>query len=424
MLVCLAGVWAAASHAAPPTNAALVRAIDAYAKPLVERGDLSGQLLVLRNGETVLERSYGFANRELRVPVTPESRFCVASITKPMTMIIAIDQIGKKTIGYHDSIARWLPDFPHGDSITIEHLLRHRSGIPHDIVPDSLATRPRGTAEMVALAARLPLDFTPGSQSSYSSGGFTVLARILEIASGKDYQTLLDEQICRPLGMKHTRHTDSIELLPDRVHAYVPGIHGIENARIEDFSGLVGAGSVWSTARDIHTLVQGVVSGKLGTSSRASLVRRGVLEFSGRVTGFRSYADWDSASGLEVVFIGNTLTGAGDALRAAIPRLAAGEPVAALALPKLRTEPLSDADLKRLEGDFKLGNGTLLRLRVHDGALWANEWLLQATQDGAFFSPRDYGLVRGIPGADGRIERLDWTQNGEVYPAPRVAARR
>jgi hypothetical protein len=59
-------------------------------------------------------------------------------------------------------------------------------------------------------------------------------------------------------------------------------------------------------------------------------------------------------------------------------------------------------------------------VRVRDGALWANEWVLLPMAGGGFFSPRDYGKVRGVAGADGRIERLDWEQRGEVYPAPRV----
>ena len=404
---------------APPSPAALGRALDTWARPLVDRGDLSGQLLVARNGTILVERSYGFANRELRVPLTPESRICVASITKPMTIVLAMGLIESKAIGYRDSIARWLPDFPEANRITIEHLLRHRSGIPHELVPDSLATRPRTAAEMVEFAKRLPLDFPPGSKSSYSTGGFTVLARILEIAGGSDYATLLDERICRPLGMTHTRHANTVDLMPGRVACYVPGIHGIENAPLADHSGLVGGGSVWSNARDIHRLVQGVVTGRLGAGVRASLVRGGVLEFAGRVSGFRAYADWDSATGLEVVFVGNYLTGATDLFRDAVPKLAAGEPVAAPSPPELADRPIPEQELRRYEGDFKLVTGTRLALRVRNGALWANEWLLLPTRDGAFYSPRDYGIVRPVAGADGHIERLDWTQRGKVYPAPR-----
>ncbi|MBI1796700.1 MAG: beta-lactamase family protein [Candidatus Eisenbacteria bacterium] len=308
-----------ASHSTTASDARLVRTIDAYVKPMVDRGDLSGQLLVARNGTIVLERCYGFANRELGIPVTPESRFNIASVTKPMTTVLAIKLMEQKSIGYHDSIARWIPDFPKGDSIRVEQLLRHRSGIPHELVPDTLATRPRTAAEMVEIAKHEPLDFPPGSRSSYSSGGFTVLARILEIASGMDYPSLIERAIFMPLGMTHSRSANGIELLPNRVSVYMKGSHGIDNAPYQDFSGIVGAGSVWSTARDLHRFVQAIVTGALGASARQSLVRDRVLDFNGRTSGFTAFAEWDSTTGVEVIFAGNLLTGATEAIRHGIP---------------------------------------------------------------------------------------------------------
>jgi CubicO group peptidase (beta-lactamase class C family) len=407
--------------AVPPSADRLGRAVDTYAAPLVARGHLSGQLLVARRGEILFERSWGWANAELKAPITPETRLNVASITKPMTMLIAFRLMEQKKIGYRDSIARWLPEFPRADSIRIEHLLRHSSGIRHELVPDSLATQPRTAADMVRIAATLPLDFPVGSQSSYSSGGFTVLARILEIASGQDFESLLEQYVFVPCGMTHSIHTDSRALLPNRAACYLPGAAGLENAPFQDYSGLVGAGSVWSTARDLHRFVQAVVTGRLGDTMKQSWLRSGHLAFNGQTNGFRAFADYDSATGLEVVFAGNVVSGAPSLLEQAIPRLAAGESLTPPPLPALAGTPPTAERLARIEGVYELGNGTRLRLHVKDGSLLANDWALTAMADGAFFSPRDYGLVRPVEGAGGRVERLDWTQNGQVYPAPRVA---
>lgn len=396
--------------------------MDAYVRPFLDMGHLSGQLLVARGDRIVLERCWGDADQELASKVTPETRFCIASVTKPMTSILAFRMMEQHRIGFRDSIARWLPDFPRGERITIEHLMRHRSGIPHELVPDSLATQPMSAAQMVEVAKRLPLDFEPGSRSNYSSGGFTVLARILEIASGKDYAMLIQDELFGPLAMTHSIHADGRAILPGRAMAYVPGIHGMENAPYQDFSGLVGAGSVWSTARDLHRFVRAVATGRLNETVRQSFVRGGKLDFGGRTGGFRAFADWDSASDLEVVFVGNVITGAPEMLRAALPKLMAGESVPAPELPVLDPDAASPDVLQHYVGSFKLENGVRLELRVRDGVLWANEWMLTPTRDGAFFSPRDYGIIRGVAGADGRIERLDWTQNGQVYPAPRITA--
>jgi hypothetical protein len=115
------------------------------------------------------------------------------------------------------------------------------------------------------------------------------------------------------------------------------------------------------------------------------------------------------------------VSGAPGLLQQAIPRLAAGESLTPPPLPALAATPPSAERLARIAGIYRLGNGTRLRLHVEDGHLWANDWALAPMADGAFFSPRDYGQVRPVEDAGGRVERLDWTQNGQVYPAPRIA---
>ena len=119
--------WAAAPRAD------FGRALDAFTAPLEKSGHLSGQLLVARDGRVILERNYGWANAELKVPVTPETRFNIASVTKPMTVTLAIQLMAERALGYNDTLAQWIPDFPRGNEITIAHLLRHRSGIPHRV---------------------------------------------------------------------------------------------------------------------------------------------------------------------------------------------------------------------------------------------------------------------------------------------------
>lgn len=408
--------WAAAPRAD------FGRALDAFTAPLEKSGHLSGQLLVARDGRIILERNYGWANAELKVPVTPETRFNIASVTKPMTVTLAIQLMAERALGYNDTLAKWIPDFPRGNEITIAHLLRHRSGIPHRVTTVAEEVRPMTAADVVKAAKRVPLEFPPGSQMSYSSGGFSVLARVLELAGGKDYATLLQERICGPLGMTHTRHTDSRHLLPGRAASYEPAAVGVERAPLQDLSFLVGAGSVWSTARDLHLFVQAVVSGKLGPGPQQSFVRGGKLSYNGYTDGFIAWADWDSASGVEAVFVGNVHSGASDQVRRALPKLVAGEAVPPPDLPALASGAAAPADsvLARAEGIYRLGNGTRLHLRRRDGVLRANGWALLPAAAGGYFSPQDYGMVQTVPGPDGRTARLDWTVGGQTWPAPRV----
>jgi CubicO group peptidase (beta-lactamase class C family) len=407
--------------AAPLEGQALGKAVDRYSAAMVQRGDLSGQLLILRQGRVVLERNWGMASAELRSPVTPRTRFNIASVTKPLTVTLATQLIEEHRLATSDSIARWFPSFPKGDSITIDMLLNHRAGIPHRIIPDSESTRPFTAEEIVERAARLPLDFPPGSREQYSSGGYEVLARVLELASGKRYGDLLRERILDPLGMRETANADSRELLAGRAVGYSPGAHGLENAPLQDFSALVGAGSVWSTAGDMHKFVDAVVHGRLGAEARESWVRSGRLNFNGRTGGFKAWAMWDSTSGVEAIFLGNVSTGAPDALKSDLMRILAGETLTPPSLPDLANHPPSAEDIARMLGTYRLENGVTLRILHHDGALWSNDWVLLPTRDGGYFSPRDYGVIRGVAGPDGRYARLDWVQTGVTYPAPRVA---
>src|SRR5262245_58091721 len=80
---------AATAASPPPASARLGRALDAWARPFVSAGQLSGNLLVVKGRSIVLERSWGAANVELGVPNRPDMRFNIASITKPMTILMA-----------------------------------------------------------------------------------------------------------------------------------------------------------------------------------------------------------------------------------------------------------------------------------------------------------------------------------------------
>jgi CubicO group peptidase (beta-lactamase class C family) len=350
--------------------------------------------------------------------VTADTPFNIASVTKPMTVVLAIGEIEARHMALRDSIARWMPEFPHADSITIGQLLRHRSGIPHQGIPDSEMTRAYTSAEVVSRLAALPLDFPPGTQFHYSSGGFEVLARVLELSAGKDYGDLLEERIFGPLGMSRSWHSGAAPR-PGQADHYVPGPSGLERAPQQNFSALIGAGSVWSTARDLHRFVEAVVGGRFGEPVRTGLAGGGHLDFNGRTGGFKAYAVWDSTSGVEYEFLGNVATGAPDALKSALPHLALGERVDPPSLPALRERGFSDQEVRNLSGVYRLANGVRLDVHAARGALWCNDWPLVPTRDGRVFSPQDYGLIRPVAAEGGRVTRLEWIQDGTTYPAPR-----
>jgi hypothetical protein len=130
---------------------------------------------------------------------------------------------------------------------------------------------------------------------------------------------------------------------------------------------------------------------------------------------------WDSASGVEAVFVGNVASGAPDVLKNDIMKIAVGDSASPPSFPALRKGPADIAELHRWEGVYQIEKGPRLELRVRNGALYSNDWLMLPTADGGLFSPRDYGRVSAVRDPKGAVTRLDWIQSGQTYPAPRVA---
>jgi len=420
-LIAACGLLLAATAPAAPASAPkdLGRSLDAWAKPLVERGLLSGNLLVAVRDSVILERSWGMADGSKEIANAPDIPSNVASVTKPMTVIMAIGLMEEKKLGYHDPLSKWIPDFPEGDSITIEHLLRHRSGIPHRVTSDADETTFHTAADMVEFAKQAPLDFRPGERYAYSSGGFSVLARVLELAGGADYGSLLRQRITGPLGMTHTFHPDASAPSGPRAASYVPEAGGVVPAPHQDLSFLVGAGSVFSTARDLHRLLMADVSGRFGESVRQSALRGSRVSWNGYTSGYVAWAEYDTTTGYAVVFAGNLHSGASEALKGAMLTLLAGGTPDPPALPPAAAAKVAPAVLRSYEGRFDVA-GNRLPVRATATGLDVNGWALVPTSDSTFFSLRDFANVKVVGDTKAGIERLDWSVGGNTWPCPRV----
>src|SRR4051812_18487675 len=123
-------LWSAAAPAqsAPQT---LANRVDAYLEPYLAGNNFSGTVLVAQRGKVLLAKGYGLANRELNVPNTRQTKFQIASISKAFTAACVLMLVEQKKLALEDPVARFLPDYPRGKEITLQHLLTHTSGIPN-----------------------------------------------------------------------------------------------------------------------------------------------------------------------------------------------------------------------------------------------------------------------------------------------------
>src|SRR5881628_2957627 len=210
--------------AAPPARA---DAIDDYIKVEMERRHIPGlALAVARNGKIVKVRGYGLADVEHDVPVTPDTVFELASVTKQFTATAIMLLVEEGKVQLDDPVGWHLPRAPETwKPITVRHLLTHTSGLP-GLTAGFKALWPGGlrlnytTAQMFDAAIKDELSFPGGERFQYSDVGYFLLGMIIEAASGQRYRDFLDERFFKPLGMTSTSVLDHTRILKHRAAGY------------------------------------------------------------------------------------------------------------------------------------------------------------------------------------------------------------
>ena len=407
-LLWLSPLLAGAQTVQRPSDDELVRRVESYVAPLAPH-ELSGTLLVARGGRVLVERSFGYANYELGVPFTPTTPTNVASINKPLTIIITTRLVEARRLSVDDTVSKWLPNYIYGSRMTVTQLLNHRAGVPHRLIPDAAQTEPKTADDMVRAANAMPLLFEPGSREMYSSGGYAILAAVLEHVTGKSYDALLQEMVAQPVGARTIRHTSSRELLPGRAMSAIPLGTTVLNAPLRDLSFLVGGGSVFTTPRDLFLVIRGVVNGVYGAAVRTALHDSSGMNWNGVTNGYRAFADWIPSDSLIVIFTGNTHTGAIDLLRRAIPQIAAGASLKPPEVPQVIPVSLSAPARARLEGNYDTGGGSVSAVKfISPAVVLFGDRALVPLNDSTLYSFADYARVSFTSNAAGKVEAIQW----------------
>jgi len=192
---------------------------DAIERELARRHVPGAAVVVLQHGKIVCERSYGLANVEHKVPVTPHTMFQSGSVGKTFTadLILLLAQDGKLRLD--DPVSRHLIDAPKSwDGITIRHLLTHTAGLGGPYQKIDLR-KDYSDAELIALEATLPLLSAPGARFNYSNAGYHLLGFIATHVGGRPWHEQLRERIFAPLGMT-ARVISEADIVPDRAAGY------------------------------------------------------------------------------------------------------------------------------------------------------------------------------------------------------------
>jgi CubicO group peptidase (beta-lactamase class C family) len=449
-----------ASHGADTKaeRPALAAAADAVLKQQIKDDGPGLAVLIAQDGKILFEKGYGLADAEHHVPVTPQTQFRIGSITKQFTAaaILKLQEQGKLSVS--DKLSKFLPDFPHGDDVTLHHLLTHTSGIhSYTEKPGFLenVTNTVTTAQIIDSFKNDPADFPPGKKWSYDNSGFLLLGYIVEKVSGQAYGDFLRTTFFEPLGMKQTGVYRKGLALEHEALGYTYSAGKFSRALDWDMSWAGGAGALYSTVEDLFRWNEGVFSGKVLTEASLKTAftpvkteenkdqnspdgygygwalgtLRGTREIShgGGLNGFSSFLLRLPAENFTVVALANALPGAPGIEPGALAHEAVefclGEKLPPRAAPQATTK-LSAAALDAVVGRYDYGRA-ILTVERESGRLFAQlsgqpRFEIFPESETNFFWKVVEARVTFIKGPDGRVTKAVHHQNGMTINAARL----
>lgn len=232
--------------------------IDLLMTSLNRNGVFNGVVLVASHDKIIYKKALGLADRELNVPLTIDSKFKIASLSKPFTALAILQLVQQGKIKFEGTIKDYIPDYsgPHGDSITIHMLLTHTSGIRNslDIKEEEIKQRlHHELRDVVKYAEKEDLVSKPGDKFSYSNFAYNILAYIIQQVSGKPFEIYLKENIFDIAGMKNTCQYSNFIVEKNLAKGYeYKLLYGFQNAVFVDASITAGSGGLISTADELY----------------------------------------------------------------------------------------------------------------------------------------------------------------------------
>ena len=296
---------AALLGATPDPFAALPQAV----QPFVERGEISGAVMLLATKDRVLTvAAVGQSDLASGRRMKTDDLFWIASMTKPVTAVGLAILADEGRLSFDDPVEKFLPEFrgqwvmeeqsagrrvlvASPRPIKLRDLLTHTSGMGEYPVTEAHWT----LAEMTKVVAREPLRFAPGSRWAYSTAGLDVLGRVIEVVSGEPFAAFLQKRVFAPLEMTDTTFWLTPEQERRFAHNYRPGpangkleeteiVYLYGGARTDQARPALGGAGLFSTAEDVAHFYQMMLGGGMWHSRRI-LKSETVAELTRKQTG-------------------------------------------------------------------------------------------------------------------------------------------
>jgi CubicO group peptidase (beta-lactamase class C family) len=257
---------------------------------MIAKNEIAGAVTVVVNKDKVVHlESTGLADVAAKKPMTPDTLFWVASMTKPITGVAVLMLQDEGKLNVADPVAKYLSEFaslktPSGKpaNLTIKQILTHTSGLGEASGPD--AQKAKTLADLVPLWLAAPMQYEPGEKWRYTQSGINAAARIVEVVSGMTFDAFLQKRLFDLLGMKHTTFYFTPELRSQLVTAYAKNKETglLEPVPPRPEFGLrdrppQGNGGLYSTAPDYARFCQMLLNG--GTFEHRRYLSAAAMKF-------------------------------------------------------------------------------------------------------------------------------------------------
>lgn len=212
------------------------------------------QVAVWKEGETVFSEGFGYADVEHQVPMNPNIKLRIGSVSKTLTSAAIGKLYEEDKLDLKAEVQEYVPYFPEKRSpITVEQVAGHTAGIRHYRGDEFLMNKRFETVkEGIEIFADDTLLFEPGTDYSYSSYGWNLISGVIEGAADTTFLAYMKDEVIEPMGMDQTEAEYTDSLVYNRTSYYVEGDNGhILNAPAVDNSYKWAGGGFIGTAEDL-----------------------------------------------------------------------------------------------------------------------------------------------------------------------------
>ena len=377
------------------------QAVSQYANQLLQQQPIDNNspgvaVLVARGDKVLFQQAYGMASIELGVPLSPQHKFRIGSVTKQIAATALLTLIDDGKAALNDPLSKYLPDYPNGAAITLQQLLNHTSGVKsYTGIPGYMHNKIRNqlsTSELIAEFKDLAVDFAPGAEFRYNNSGYVLLGAVIEAITGKSWHQYLDDAVLAPNQLSNIIYPDEQRIIPGMADGYsLQSDQPVSRAALLSMTQPHAAGALvadanalWQWNRLLHggkllkpTTYQQMITPTGAAAengenygfgiTRAKLRDMLLLQHGGGINGFVSLLSYLPEPELTVVMLRNS-DGRGpdlEYLSRKIAAYAAGKPY-----PEYPAVTLTEAQLNSVIGVYNKGDDSR-KLEVRDGKLFS-----------------------------------------------------